>query len=970
MAISAKFALPSPSHTNLSQPAFERSIGGATLFSAQAGFVLTERFAVLIKEQKTPFLWVRLGAEDRDPASLLVSLVTAVSESFPTLSASVLEQMRKQPGPLFGWGSLFAGFARELAAALPGPPTQPLSFQPENMASTYLDTPFTIIIEHVDQLNPAPHTLALLWDHFLPHLPTGSTRLLTRHADPPREKLPGYIHRIEARNLQLDERSCLALAHDSCVRLPVRTLHRMNALASGREVVISGLLSACHLLSSDTIQQIIETANNLPDLLSRIARRCLDTSLPGTADLLTLALRLEHLNPALVQAAVGKAVEPPELFLQSLSGSWARLRCTWKDPLRSIIRPGETMGQEMLQRAARFLIHQGDYQQAIPLLLDLGEPHEAARVIVQMIEPMVDLGQWETLAGWLKRLPEAVRHDWPWLVYTEGELAAARGQSRAARRTFSVATQLFQEHKDLKGTCQSLLTESCLSAWQNDLEQAEAYARQTRSLAEKAGLSWYQGWADWQLGCLSASAGRLAESLAFFHGAAQSAESSGDPQMTAFINQATQLIQTQIEQQRIKAQHIQAYYEADRVEHDAAGRMQFLLENPAGQADDLLGLYGWSRTPLFLKLPPPSISSSFLSSPDRILGLLKTILRPAGRTDSEVLSFPGKVQAGTLVGGTGEQIDPSPATLPVTGYSSPSNSQEDGSAAQLASDTRPDPIPNTSPQSPPYALVPIKNNTPAASTTARRLDAYLLGNFKVLFDENVINTLPNNRGRAIFAYLLFQRNKPVPREVIMDTFWPDAAPESARNSLNVAIYNLRQSLKTILNMPVILFQENAYLLNPALTFWLDTSAFEESVQAGHQHEASGQVVESTRDYERALSLYQGDLLVDFPYEDWVALERERLRILYLETLDRLSLIYFNQGQYAACVTLCQRMLSNDTSREDAHCRLMRCFARQGQVHLAVRQYQACIEALRTELDVEPSPATIKIYDQIRRREPI
>jgi DNA-binding SARP family transcriptional activator len=49
---------------------------------------------------------------------------------------------------------------------------------------------------------------------------------------------------------------------------------------------------------------------------------------------------------------------------------------------------------------------------------------------------------------------------------------------------------------------------------------------------------------------------------------------------------------------------------------------------------------------------------------------------------------------------------------------------------------------------------------------------------------------------------------------------------------------------------------------------------------------------------------------------------------------------------------------------------MRCHARQGQQNLALRQYQICAEALRSELDVEPSPATAELYGRIRRREAV
>jgi DNA-binding SARP family transcriptional activator len=124
------------------------------------------------------------------------------------------------------------------------------------------------------------------------------------------------------------------------------------------------------------------------------------------------------------------------------------------------------------------------------------------------------------------------------------------------------------------------------------------------------------------------------------------------------------------------------------------------------------------------------------------------------------------------------------------------------------------------------------------------------------------------------------------------------------------------------------------------------------------------------EYEVAIGLYNDDFLLDDPYEDWPVLTRERLRVMYLEALDRLGRIYFAQGQFAACSNLCQLMLATDNCREDAQCRLMRCYARLGQYPLALRQYQVCVEALHTELDIEPSLETTDLYERIRRREAV
>jgi DNA-binding SARP family transcriptional activator len=246
----------------------------------------------------------------------------------------------------------------------------------------------------------------------------------------------------------------------------------------------------------------------------------------------------------------------------------------------------------------------------------------------------------------------------------------------------------------------------------------------------------------------------------------------------------------------------------------------------------------------------------------------------------------------------------------------------------------------------------------------------MLGTLKVILNDITIDAWPSGRARSVFSFLLSQYHHLVPRDVIMDTFWPEASPESARNSLNVAIYSLRHTLKTAFDQPVVLFHDNIYQINPDLSVWLDIDSFEKHIQAAHSAETAGQVNSAVHQYEVALNLYQGNFLEDNLYEEWPVIERERLRVLNMDALEHLSLIYLNQNQYASCETLCRRMLAFDSCREDAHCRLMRCYSRQGQQHLALRQYLACVDALHNDLDVSPSPTTAQLYEQIRRREPV
>ena len=251
------------------------------------------------------------------------------------------------------------------------------------------------------------------------------------------------------------------------------------------------------------------------------------------------------------------------------------------------------------------------------------------------------------------------------------------------------------------------------------------------------------------------------------------------------------------------------------------------------------------------------------------------------------------------------------------------------------------------------------------------LTAHLFGELRVAFRDHPVEIWLSGRGRAVFEYLLVNRHSKVRRDRLMRIFWPEASSDAARNSLNVAIHGLRQSLRPAAgDTAVVIHRDQAYFIEPALDIWIDVEAFEDRLKAAHQHLASTEFVQAEGAFEEATWLYQGEFLADDPYEEWAIVTREHLRLCYLDALDRLGALRLNSGDYAGCVAVCLKLLACDSCREDAHCRLMRCYSRQGQVQLALRQYHACAAALRTELDVAPAPATADLFNCLRRREAV
>jgi DNA-binding SARP family transcriptional activator len=250
------------------------------------------------------------------------------------------------------------------------------------------------------------------------------------------------------------------------------------------------------------------------------------------------------------------------------------------------------------------------------------------------------------------------------------------------------------------------------------------------------------------------------------------------------------------------------------------------------------------------------------------------------------------------------------------------------------------------------------------------LTVHLLGQLKVRLDGVAVDDWPSGRGRALFKYLVTHRDPWPRREMLMEAFWPDAAPAAARNSLNVAVHGLRRAFRASVEVPVVVLEGGAYRLDHRLRLWLDVDEFELQVAAGRRLEAAGDPAGAAAAYERAVALYQGDFLADDPYEEWPGLVREQLLLTYLDVLDRLSGCYFGRHEYGACAALCRQLVQRDPCREDAHRRLMRCYARLGQPHLALRQYQACADALQAELGLDPDPATTAVARQVRQHQPV
>jgi tetratricopeptide (TPR) repeat protein len=136
---------------------------------------------------------------------------------------------------------------------------------------------------------------------------------------------------------------------------------------------------------------------------------------------------------------------------------------------------------------------------------------------------------------------------------------------------------------------------------------------------------------------------------------------------------------------------------------------------------------------------------------------------------------------------------------------------------------------------------------------------------------------------------------------------------------------------------------------------------------------AGASEDTPRALEAVVDLYEGPLLHGFTldepaFDDWLRVERARVHDVALRAFERLAELLEAAGERERALGALQRLLRVDPAREDVHRRVMRLHAAAGRRAEGLRQYAACIEALKRELDVEPDEETRRLAAALRQED--
>jgi DNA-binding SARP family transcriptional activator len=220
-------------------------------------------------------------------------------------------------------------------------------------------------------------------------------------------------------------------------------------------------------------------------------------------------------------------------------------------------------------------------------------------------------------------------------------------------------------------------------------------------------------------------------------------------------------------------------------------------------------------------------------------------------------------------------------------------------------------------------------------TPAEHITLALLGTFDASVEGDRV-ALPMHAQRLV-AFLALH-NRWMLRSFVAGSLWLDSTDERAAGSLRSSLWRVNREA------PLVETRGEQLRLQPGVV--VDVEAAVEQAH-GLLDLTNGECPKPNE------VLLREDLLPDW-YEDWVALERERLRLLRVHALEQLCERLIAGARYGEATEACLAAMRTEPLRESTQRLLIRIHLAQGNTNEALSRYQSFRAMLRKELGIDPT----------------
>jgi DNA-binding SARP family transcriptional activator/streptogramin lyase len=245
-----------------------------------------------------------------------------------------------------------------------------------------------------------------------------------------------------------------------------------------------------------------------------------------------------------------------------------------------------------------------------------------------------------------------------------------------------------------------------------------------------------------------------------------------------------------------------------------------------------------------------------------------------------------------------------------------------------------------------------------------QLKVFLAGRAAVEANGHVIDEsrFPGRQGRLLFAYLVAERGRPVPRDELAEALWGDAPPATWDKALTVIASKLRGLLADVgaEGGSALTSAFGCYRLELPEGTWVDVIVAGDAAQEAEEALVAGDEDKAKAQATLAASLVERPFL---PGDDgtWVDGKRRELTEIRVRALSVLAEACLRSGAASEATKWAEQAIALEPFRETGYRRLMEAHVAAGNRAEALRVYERCRRLLAEELGAYPSPETESIY---------
>ena len=225
--------------------------------------------------------------------------------------------------------------------------------------------------------------------------------------------------------------------------------------------------------------------------------------------------------------------------------------------------------------------------------------------------------------------------------------------------------------------------------------------------------------------------------------------------------------------------------------------------------------------------------------------------------------------------------------------------------------------------------------------------------------------LPGNQGRVALVALAIER-RPLARDELADIVWGEALPAQWNGALSTIVSKIRSLLTRagLDGAAVVPSSGGTYEFVLPADAWVDLEDAYRRLDRAEGAARHGDDGSATREATVASTILRRPLLSGVDNE-WVDQARRRQHDAGYRCLTVLAAAWCRLGSHQLSATIAESAIAVDPLREVGYRLLAEAELAQGDRGAAARVLRRCEQMLRDELQVTPSPETVRLAETIR-----